>query len=261
MGFYGEDTIVKDLMRHGVEVLPPDVTRSAWDSTLEGGAVRLGLRVVRSLGKAGRGKIERAPEPRSVGDFDRRTGLDRGRLASLAEADAFRALGPSRREALWQVLRPPADGLALVDDPPVVLPRQSELEEVAADYARTGLSTRRHPMAFLRERLHQSGVLRTSDLAGIPDGQVVTTAGAVLVRQHPSTAKGFVFLSLEDETGIANVVLAPQIFAKFRRIAVSAPLLLVTGPLQNVEGVIHVRAASLQPLAFRAPIAPSRDFR
>jgi len=266
MGFYGADTIVRDLQRHGVEVRPPDVTRSAWDSTLEDGALRLGMRVVRSLGEAAKKRIQAAPGPRSVGDFGARTALDRGALASVACADAFSAFA-SRRQALWTVLRaaaghhPAARGLPLQEDPEVALPAPSELEEVAADYATTGLSTRKHPVAFLRQQLALNGVRTAADLVHVPDGRQVSVAGAVLVRQHPSTAKGFVFLSLEDETGIANVVLTPQVFAEFRRVAVCAAMLLVTGPLQNVEGVIHVRAKSLRSLSMRVPAPPSRDFR
>jgi error-prone DNA polymerase len=261
MGFYSADTIVRDLQRHGVSVLPPDVTQSSWDSTLEGEAVRLGMRVVRSLGEAAKRRIEEASSPESVGDFASRTRLDKGALASVAQAGAFSAFAP-RRQALWQVLRPAPEGLPLEEDPEVALPAESEPEEVAADYAATGLSTRRHPMAFLRERLSRKGVLAARDLARVPHGTEVAVAGAVLVRQHPSTAKGFVFLSLEDETGIANVVLTPQVFSAFRRAAVSAAILLVAGPLQNVEGVIHVRATSLRSLSLHSvPAAPSRDFR
>jgi error-prone DNA polymerase len=133
-------------------------------------------------------------------------------------------------------------------------------ERLAADYHGTGLTLGPHPMALHRRQLARRGVLRALDLAAVDDGRSVRVAGNVVVRQRPGTAKGFVFLSLEDETGIANVIVTPQLFARDRLTLVSAPFLLVEGVLQKQDGVVSVRARRVVSLAARVPGAPSHDF-
>ena len=280
MGFYAPHTLVDDAKRHGVPVLPIDVEYSHWDCTMENGAVRIGLRYVRSLGSAAEERFEaaRAGGPfRSVEVFAARTNLDRGGLAALAHAGAFRSLNrqtPSddpdlqslcRRAAYWEVLRPRATDpeIPLPDDPPAAFSPMSTLDEVRADYTVCGLSTTAHPVRFLRPQLARSGVCDVAGLDGLPDGRRVSVAGLVIGRQHPMTAKGFVFLSLEDETGLLNVILTPQLFERQRLEATRYPFLMVRGTLQNRLGSSSVKATSLHPMITGEHLPPpaSRDFR
>jgi error-prone DNA polymerase len=203
---------------------------------------------------------------RSVHDLARRAGLARDELASLAATGALHALGGSRRATLWAAARPalPAlfAGLESADPapPPHPLREMTVRERLAADYAGTGLTLGPHPLAFARAALTRAGVVRAADLAGRDDGGVVRVAGNVIVRQRPGTAKGFVFLSLEDETGIANVIVTPGLFTRYRLVLVTAPMLLVEGILQSQDGVISVRAYRVTPLPVRGDAIPSHDF-
>jgi error-prone DNA polymerase len=270
MGFYHPATIVKDAQRHGVRVLPIDVTRSHWHCTLERPApdgplcLRLGLRFVAGLRRTAAEQLirEREQQPfRSLTDLIQRCALRDEERERLAEIGAFAAFGHSRRSALWQaagVTRGPLFASAAAPtttaDQEGEHPRSSPLAEMnawertLADYRGTGMTVGPHLLAHLRPALEKDGVLPAQRLASLANGEWVRVAGVVIVRQRPGTAKGFCFLTLEDETGLANVVLTPQCFERHRSLVHTTPLLFVEGPLQNVEGVIHVRARRLLPL-------------
>ncbi|HEU5320268.1 MAG TPA: OB-fold nucleic acid binding domain-containing protein, partial [Methylomirabilota bacterium] len=277
MGFYHAATIVKDAQRHGLRIRPVDVTRSDWDCTLEPAddpraerrwTVRLGLRYVTGLrAAAGRGLVAaRAARPfASVRDVAARAGLARDEMQTLAAIGAFAALGVTRRDALWAAAVPaPGPLFAAAAAPPAPaaspLAPMTETERLAADYAGTGVTLGRHPMALRRTALARRGAVRAADLARRPAGRTVRVAGSVIVRQRPGTAKGFVFLSLEDETGIANVVVTPALFARRRLVLVTAPFVLVEGILQRQDGVVSVRARRVEALERLAHVVPSHDF-
>jgi error-prone DNA polymerase len=273
MGFYHPATLVKDAQRHGQRMLPIDVTRSAWLCTIEptaagAPAVRLGLRYVKGLREsAGRALVDaRAARPfASVHDLAGRAGLDREELATLAAIGALAPLGQTRRASLWAAALPHPGPLFGGETPvtgaaPSPLREMTDEERLVADYAGTGLTLGRHPMALRRAELTARGVLRARDLGGHPDGSRVRVAGSVIVRQRPGTARGFVFLSLEDETGIANVIVTPGLFARQRLALVTEPFLLVDGLLQVQDGVISIRAGSVEALRRLAHPVPSHDF-
>src|SRR5213594_1557555 len=269
MGFYHPATIVKDAQRHGLRILPIDIARSRWLCTIEpdglgGHAVRLGLRYVRGLREAAARAIVRAREERpfaSIHDLARRMGLERDELTTLAAVGALAPLGATRRASLWEA--------ALLDpgrlfEPPrgsgSPLAEMTEGERLVADYAGTGVTLGRHPMAMRRAELRRRGVLSARELALAENETRVRVAGSVIVRQRPGTAKGFVFLSLEDETGIANVIVTPQRFARNRMALVTEPFLLVEGIVQQQDGVVSVRALRVEDLAPLAHNVPSHDF-
>ena len=284
MGFYSAGTLIEDAKRHGVKVMPVDVTRSAWDHTLEPGAgrgappmVRLGIRSVLGLGAHAQRRIETALPPgpfTSIADFVERTKLDRRNLRALAEAgafDAFVADEPAarrRRVALWRVLdaeKAPAGPLALFPESrvPPHLPAFAAPELTEADYRLTGLSLNGHPMRHLRALLAPNGVRSSREILTLPDGTAVAHAGLVICRQRPGTAKGFVFLTLEDETGTINVVITPQRFERQAMLISRTPLLLVRGVLQVESGVYNIRAKSFAPLRAGAgeDAVKSHDYR
>jgi error-prone DNA polymerase len=269
MGFYHAATIVKDAQRHGLVVHPIDVTRSAWDCTLEDDALRLGLRYVKGLRETvGRALVEaRTTRPfASVADLVARAGVAADEAQTLAAVGALGALGGDRRADLWAaaVASPgplfAAAAASPSPTPPSPLRSMVAEERLAADYAGTGVTLGPHPMALRRRGLARHGVTRAIDLGRRQDGALVRVAGSVIVRQRPGTAKGFVFLSLEDETGIANVIVTPQLFARRRLALVTVPLLLVEGILQSQDGVLSVRARRVAPLAVRGHAVPSHDF-
>lgn len=282
MGFYAPHTIVDDAKRHGVPVLPIDVETSRWDCTLEHGAIRIGVRYVSGLGSAAEARYEagrQAGRFHTVDTFAARTGFDRGALSKLAHAGAFRSLNrlvPAdddalnhmcRRAAFWEVLRPRATARApefpLPDDPPATFSPMTAAAEVRADYETTGLSPAAHPVAFLRQHLARNGISDVRGLDGLRDGQAVQVAGLCIGRQHPQTAKGFVFLSLEDETGLLNIIVSPTLFERQRLEITRYPLLLIKGTLQNRMGSPSVKAASIHPLiGHDTPGPPNpRNFR
>jgi error-prone DNA polymerase len=267
MGFYHPATVVRDALRRGQAVRPVDVGVSAWRATVEAGAVRLGLGQVKGLREAAAARLVAARQARaftSVDDLAARAGLTRDELTALAEAGALGSLGLRRRAALWQVeraARPPGPLFAGHAPPPEPSPlrEMTVAERLVADYRGTGVTVGPHPMALRRGDCARLGVTPAAGLAALPSGQRVRVAGAVVVRQRPGTAKGFVFLSLEDETGIANAIVAPPLFERARATLVHEPFLLVEGVLQHEDGVIAVRAASVRPLAVAAAV-PSHDF-
>jgi error-prone DNA polymerase len=282
MGFYHPATLVKDAQRHGVHFAPVDVQASDWPCTIEeDGTVRLGLCYVAGLRAEVGQKIvgsrqyavgsSSADRFRSVEDLIAHTGINREELSMLAEIGALNAFGYTRREALWQVeraVRPTgqlyADALTsqLRTSPDDVcpLPEMGAAERVIADYEGTGLTIGPHPMALRREEMSLRGALRASDLSRQRHGRRVRMAGAVITRQRPGTAKGFVFLTLEDETGIANIIIRPDLFAERRMVILDEPFLLVEGTLQNQEGVTSIRAERMEGLGGRQVEVESRDF-
>jgi error-prone DNA polymerase len=267
MGFYHPATIVRDAARHGQAIHPVDVRYSDWLCAIEpDGAVRLGLRYVKGLREevGRRMEAERRRMPfASVTDLVRRTGLDREEVARLGEIGAFESLGLERRAALWEAARAIRPVGPLHEALPDRLGRSplramTDAERIVADYAGTGLTLGRHPVEFHRARLAALGVTRGSDLGGLEDGARARVAGAVVVRQRPGTAKGFVFLNLEDETGLINVIVRPALFRRQRATIVGEPFLMVEGALQHQDGVISIRAERLWPLRERLSAAPAR---
>jgi len=277
MGFYAPAQIVRDAREHGVSVRGVDVNSSHWDCTLEeGAALRLGLREISGF----REKWAKTLVERRDGGFSgfaalARAGFSRAALEMLAEADAMRSLGLDRRAALWQVrgLHDDAD-LPLFAALPVpvrdaTLPQMPLGEHVIADYQTTGLSLKAHPLRFLRADFAREGIATCAEAVQRPDGAKVRVAGIVLVRQRPGSAAGVVFATIEDETGVANVVVWPAIIERYRRALIGSSLLLVTGRIQrSEEGVVHViadrlddRSAALQTLDENATVPASRDFR
>jgi error-prone DNA polymerase len=264
MGFYQPAQLVRDAREHGVTVLGPDVMLSDWDSKLERrGAVRLGLRQIRGLKEDDVRSLiaARAVGAATLADLAMRAGLSRRALELLAEADALRSLGLDRREGLWAakalapetkapVEAPLLAGLGL-DEAPIALPRMSLPAHVAEDYRTTSLSLKAHPCRFFRPLLKRLGAIPTAELKALRDGRRVTVGGLVLIRQRPGTAKGVVFVTLEDETGVANAVVWSNAFEANRRTVMSASFLLVAGRLQRAGDVIHVVAERFMDLSAR----------
>jgi error-prone DNA polymerase len=273
MGFYHPATLVKDAERHGVRVRPIDVTRSMWPCTIEDGSLRLGLRYVSGLREttARRIEAERAGAAfTSLGDLVVRGGLQENERRQLANAGACAAFGGGRRDVLWQLAALDRDptrlfsprGTASRSPAPITSPLSpmTTLEETLADYASTSLTAGPHVMAHFRDALRRRGVLSAAEIRSTPHGRRARVAGHVIVRQRPGTAKGMLFLTLEDETGTCNVVIRPDVFARHRRLLHTCRLLLVEGPLQNVDDVIHVQGFSFEELLLAGAAPPSHDF-
>jgi error-prone DNA polymerase len=272
MGFYAPAQLVRDAQNHGVEVRPVDVNASDCDGTLESRppAVRLGFRMICGLARSAAEAIvqARGDRPfRSIADFARRTRAGQGVLARLAKADAFGSLGLDRRAALWHALAsaetPPLFETVEQEEPSVHLPKLTQAEEVVADYRMTGLSLKRHPMSLVRRHLDHARIVPAAKLCEVQNGRWVRTAGLVLLRQRPSTAKGITFMTLEDETGTANLLVRPEIWERYRPVARAASALIAHGRLQNQAGVIHLLVRKLENLSAALPgvIQHSRDFR
>jgi error-prone DNA polymerase len=270
MGFYHPLTLVKDAQRHGLHFKSVDVTRSEWRCTIEENAVRLGFNYVRGFRKETADAIVAARPFTSIDDLRRRVrDLRKDELRKLAETGALNFIGEQeshRREALWQselALRPAGELLeqAAPDVDPSPLAQMNAVERLYADFRNTGLTIGSHPMRFHRERMNRLRVTPASEIKRLRDGCLVRVAGAVICRQRPGTAKGVVFLSLEDETGIANAIVQPDLFESARVTLVSEPYLLVEGVLQNQQGVVSVKAGRVQPLEIDAASVESHDFR
>jgi error-prone DNA polymerase len=260
MGFYAPAQIVRDAREHGVVVLPPDINLSAWDCTLApdaastgGLAVRLGLRAVKGVGQDAMARLvaARAAGYDSAYAIWRRAGLGPAVLAALAAADAFRSIGLDRRAAEWAVKAlddaPPlplfaAGGEAAerLPEPAVALPALGLGEHVMLDYATLGLSLKAHPMKLLRPQFARERVVPSCRLAHLPIDRRYAVAGLVLVRQQPGSAKGVIFITLEDETGIANLIVWPAMFERFRRVVLAGALITATGRLQREQTVTHL---------------------
>jgi error-prone DNA polymerase len=264
MGFYSPATIVDDAKRHGLEVLPIDVMKSAWDCTLEGKAMRMGLRYVRGLGEKEGERIVHAAGSATLSELITRTNLDSGALNALAEADAFAGYGVDRRQAVWEARRPRVDqSLALPEAQ--TLPHFAEVtgfDAITWDYSATGHSTRGHILRELRPQLTAQKLPEARALASWDDGKRVRYAGIVICRQRPGTAAGVTFMTLEDETGFVNVVVWRQVFEKFDVLLKTTSFLGVSGRIQSEQGVVHLIADRFwQPrLALAPPRIQSRDF-
>lgn len=287
MGFYSPASLIADAKKHGVKVKPPSVNFSEVEATVEGNgsveggefklmrvhddlAVRLGLDSIAGLGKATSVKITQARGQKSFGslaDFAERVRPSRKDLDCLARAGAFADLGVSRREAIWfaaqlavpKESQPFLPGLELTASRPV-LPEPSELEVLQSDWKALGLSVGRHPLELQRDSLTQLGVVKVSQVAAAPEDSRVKVAGLVTHRQRPGTARGVTFLSLEDETGLLNVVVSVGAWARFRAIALTSNGLVVTGKVERKNGAYNVQAQRIERLPLPV-LARSRDFQ
>jgi error-prone DNA polymerase len=294
MGFYSPAILIKDAQRHGLRVLPVDITVSDWLCTLApdprpptpdpsgaaapppgprplapGPCLRLGLRQARGLREQTAQAILRARADRpftSVDDLALRVpSLRKDELNRLAEIGALNSLDHlHRRDALWQAQRailpvgPLLESLEETGAPSPLVPMNTE-ERLWADYRGTGLTVGRHPMAHRRAEMNALGVTPARDLANVPDGRLVRIAGSVVVRQRPGTAKGFVFLSMEDETGIMNAIVTPATFDRFKFEVLAEPYLLIDGVVQNQDGVINVKVGRVAGMR-QGAVAQSHDF-
>ncbi|MEQ1577371.1 MAG: error-prone DNA polymerase [Hyphomicrobium sp.] len=264
MGFYAPAQIVRCAREHGVEARPADVNFSAWDATLENSgvknypALRLGLRQIDGMQMEAAGKLIAAREAaqyRDVHDLWMRAGIKLPALEKLASADAFRSMGLDRRQALWEVKAlanaPPlplfswSQARETSEDRDIALPVMPLSEHVVTDYQTLRLSLKAHPMAFLRDKLRAQNVRCCAELATLKDGAPVAVAGVILVRQRPGSAKGVVFMTIEDETGIANAVVWPKTLERFRKTVMGARLILIKGRIQRHEDIIHVVSSTL----------------
>ncbi len=279
MGFYSPASIVYEGQRRGVTFLPVDVNKSLWDCTLTPistedetlFAVQLGYRYVKSLGEGAQAIIDRelALGPfRTLDDFVYRTQLNRGALQQLAMVGAFDCFGLSRREAAWQIMALTGKSaqelrLKTAERGALLLPVMLPAEELIADFKGMDLSTAPHLMAHVRSQLRERGFKNSTDLISTPDRQRIQVAGIIVIRQRPGTAKGFLFITMEDETGFINVVVKPNQVAEFGRIVTDGKALVVTGVLEKKDGVINVIGKDFRPLEFlfQDVQIKSRDFR
>ncbi len=305
MGFYSPHTIVRDAVRHGVEVLGPCVLASRRDCTLEPRtegagpigrpqpgwhaaasthAMRTGLRYVRGLSDALLDQIDATRDADGafvdLSDFSRRTAAPVDALEALATAGAFGCFGIERREALWgagalSAARPSRPngaawkGMVMDRLPGMVtgveapaLPTMDPIEQTAADLWATGMSANRHPTEFARERLVDRGAVTAADLRTLPHRTIVEVGGVVTHRQQPETANGVVFINLEDETGLVNVICTADVWKRYRQVARTAPALCVRGVLERHQGVINLIARRIEALDLSpASLLRSRDFR
>ncbi len=271
MGFYSPSSVIYEARRRGTRVHPVDLQHSIWNCAVEGDAVRLGFRYIKKLGPSARERIEQALAGgpfRSLEDFVRRTHLDRDALEQAAMVGVFRSLGLTRRQALWRmlaVLRRGPDELPLTmpETGEAVLPPMLASEALLADFKGMNLSTGHHPMFLFRSRLKKRGILSAADLARVRDKARVQVAGIVVIRQRPGTARGFLFITLEDETGFINVVVKPRQVERFRKEVVYTSALWVQGTVEREQGVINVIGEIFAPLRVDSKTIQlkSRDFR
>jgi error-prone DNA polymerase len=283
MGFYQPATLIKDAQRHGLKFKPIDVTHSGWDCAIEEHPgelrVRVGLRYVKGLHKETALQIVEERTKRafySIDDLKERVPQIRiDELRVLASVGALNFVSKERethrRDALWQVERAnrPAGPLIASASTEAIEPGQGPAsplkpmtpkERLFADFHGTGLTVGPHPLAQYRAQLAQQGVLPASHLRELADEKLVSVAGAVIVRQRPGTAKGFVFLSLEDETGVVNIIITPQLFERDHTVVVHHPFLLIRGTLQNQDGVVSVKAGRIEPFKLATAEVQSHDF-
>ena len=281
MGFYSPAVLVKDAQRHGLRVKPIDVQVSDWACTIEHEpdeslSLRLGLGYAKGLRRQVADSIANSRE--QCGRFEstedlvaRVPSLNRKELTLLARVGALNELDgiEHRRDALWQVERAGKlegpllrqSGALLREEAGTLPLRQMSTEErLIADYAGTGLTIGKHPMAYRRLDLRRQEILSAEELKNRRDGEFVRTAGCVIARQRPGTAMGFIFLSIEDETGIANVIVTPDLYERQRLIVTGSKFILAEGPLQNQDGVIHIKATRLQSLSDQTLEVSSHDF-
>jgi error-prone DNA polymerase len=281
MGFYMPAVLVKDAQRHGLRIRPVDIQMSDWKCTIEHDgdgelSLRMGLGYAKGLRQGPGESIVHAR--RAAGLFGsmedmvaRVPPLNRKELTLLASIGALNSLDgvAHRRDALWQVERAgklegplfsQSNEFLREDFSCTPLGRMTTEERLVADYAGTGLTVGKHPMAYRREELRREHILSAGELKDHPHGRFVRTAGCVIARQRPGTAHGFIFISMEDETGIANVIVTPDLYERDRMVVTHSKFILAEGPLQNQDGVIHVKATRLQPLAELALEVRSHNF-
>ncbi len=260
MGFYAPAQLLQDVRRHGVNVLPIEVNQSHYDCSLEfsendrteSPQLRLGLRMVKGLSLAGANALVNARGERaynSVQELAVRTQLSKGDLQSLAAADALKSISKDRHRSYWQVLDTKAP-LPLFPDPvtdetAVMLRRPKEAEDILADYASTGLSLRRHPLALLRGRMNSLNITTSTDLWKLDNNSRAKAAGIVTSRQRPGSASGVMFFTLEDEYGFINTIIWSSLIARYRHFLASVKLLEVSGMIQQEDGVLHLVAEKL----------------
>ena len=296
MGFYAPAQLVRDAQAHGIAVHPVDVNASLWDCTLEGdNAIRLGFREVKGVSRArhadaivkARATGSQQPPPlsppyqggdrggvaargtpfKSVTELARRTGLTKAVLSRLAAADAFQSMGLERRAALWQVLalheELPLFQELEAEEPAAQLEETPLVEHVAQDYETTGLSLKAHPLAVLRADLEAAHLLTCAQLKDLKNGAWARTAGLVLVRQRPDTASGVIFMTIEDETGQANLIVWPAVFEKHRKVGRMSTAVIVEGTWQRQGEVTHLVVKRMRDLSEALPglRSRSRDFR
>jgi error-prone DNA polymerase len=298
MGFYSPATLVKDAQRHGLRIRPIDVTCSDWLCKIEKQgeefSVRLGMRYVRGLRAEIAEEIVRERSARAFTSLDelklRVPAIRKAELTTLAEIGALNFIGGGRgshrRHALWQVERAARSAGPLLEkcgqtdhaasveqeagEPTTTKSKQTTTnspllamtpeERLVADFRGTGMTAGPHPMKYHRASMKRQGVLTASELNRLPDGTHVRVAGGVIARQRPGTAKGFVFLSIEDETGIANAIVTPRVFEEHHVTIVRQPFLLIEGQLQHQDNVVSVKVESVQPLSITRAETTSHDF-
>jgi error-prone DNA polymerase len=273
MGFYAPAQIVRDARLHGVEVRPVCVNASRWDCTLETApdrfaAVRLGLRMVKGLNNDHAADLigARAEQPYSaIAELWQRAGIPTAALERIAEAGGFHAIGLDRRQALWAIRGLPDTTLPLFagagigNEPEVVLPPMTQGSEVVEDYRSVGLTLRQHPVAFLRAELVRDRIVPCAALVDLRDGARTTVAGVILVRQRPGSASGVVFITIEDETGHANLIVWPPVFERQRLLVMSASMIACRGKVQKEGEIIHVVADHLTDLSGLLASVGQRD--
>lgn len=276
MGFYAPAQLVADARKHDVKVLPVDVNHSDWDCTLETDqrCLRLGMKMISGLRSTVAEKImemRQAGAYESVSEFTRRTGFGQAIIAHLSRADAFGSLNQDRRSALWQALgqekkpkeQPLFDQLEAHDDETLALPQLELDDQVAADYQTIGLSLKAHPMSFQREMLNELRVTECGALKETQDNRHLRVAGLVIVRQRPATANGITFVTLEDETGNANLIVKRPIWQRYFKVASQSSAWIAHGKLERKKGVMHVIVNRLEDMSSRLSELgiQSRDFR
>jgi len=265
MGFYTPATIVKDAQRHGVKIKPVCVAQSDWPCTVvDDETVRLGFCVVNGMRQEHAEELVSQRQDRqfdSLEDFKRRVPLSKEELRTLAELGALNSFADHRRAAMWKVEETFHDDLAQIRSTssspllPMKLP-----ERVRADYETMDLTTGPHPMKLLRESL--PNIWRAADLAQAKHGSIVQIAGNVICRQRPGTAKGFVFISLEDETGVSNAIVDPDLFERFRLLITEEAFLLIEGEVQNSDNVVLIKTRDIKALPHEQLVgSESHDFR
>jgi len=279
MGFYAPAQIIRDARDHGVTVRPVDVNHSAWDCTLEdSGVVRLGMRMVRGLRESDAGAIHQAVQCRgrfaSVVDLWRASEVSAHALGVLALADSFGSMGLDRQQALWAVQSLRGKPLPLFDaawresellDQPALLPPLSAPGEVVRDYHAVGLSLKAHPISFIREALTRRRVLTAAQIRDeqcCPHGRMARVAGIVLFRQRPGTAKGVMFMTLEDETGRADLIVRPHVYLRYSTAALYGRTIMAHGRVERDGRVVHLLPTRIEEVTDETPSLPamSRDF-
>jgi len=277
MGFYSPDTIVKDAQRHGLRARPIDVTCSDWNCTLEEHAgkvvMRMGLRYVRGLQKIAAESLVQQRRLRpftSTEDLARRVPeLSKANLSMLAGIGALNKISADaklhRRDALWQVAKAgwrvgPLLREIVVSDAASPLEQMDVEERLIADYHGTGLTVGPHAMAYRRAEMRRLGIRSAAELRELPHGRRATVGGCVITRQRPGTAKGLIFMTLEDETGNSNVIISPDFFEKNRVAILYERFVRISGTVQNQDGIVHLKAEAIAPLAISAAAIASHDF-